>query len=40
MGDDIRVEAEAYFDLGEHTLAFDVLHGGEGSGARSAYQEQ
>jgi hypothetical protein len=26
-GDDIRVEPEAYFDLGEHTLAFDVLHG-------------
>jgi hypothetical protein len=26
-GDEIRVEAEAYFDLGEHALAFDVLHG-------------
>lgn len=36
-GDDIRVEAEAYFDLGEHTLAFDVLHGrGRYSGAQVA----
>jgi ketosteroid isomerase-like protein len=36
-GDDIRVEAEAYFDLGEHALAFDVLHGrGRQSGAEVA----
>ena len=26
-GGDIRLEPEAYFDLGEHTLAFQVLHG-------------
>ena len=26
-GTEIRVEAETYFDLGEHELAFDVLHG-------------
>jgi hypothetical protein len=26
-GDEIRIEPEAYFDLGEHTLAFNVLHG-------------
>lgn len=26
-GADIRVDAEAYFDLGEHALAFDVMHG-------------
>ena len=33
-GDDIRVEVEAYFDLGEHALAFDALHGrGRQSGA-------
>jgi ketosteroid isomerase-like protein len=33
-GDDIRVEAEAYFDLGKHALAFDALHGrGRQSGA-------
>src|SRR5436309_1703935 len=25
--DEFRVEPEAYFDLGEHTLAFNVLHG-------------
>jgi len=36
-GDEIRVEAEAYFDLGEHALAFDVLHGrGWKSGAEVA----
>jgi ketosteroid isomerase-like protein len=36
-GGDIRVEAEAYFDLGEHALAFDVLHGrGRHSGAEVA----
>lgn len=36
-GDEIRVEAEAYFDLGEKTLAFDVLHGhGRQSGAEVA----
>ena len=33
-GEHIRVEPEAYFDLGEHTLAFHVLHGrGRQSGA-------
>ena len=26
-GEEIRVEVEAYFDLGEHALAFDSLHG-------------
>lgn len=26
-GDDIRVDAESYFDLGEKALAFDVLRG-------------
>jgi ketosteroid isomerase-like protein len=26
-GDEIRIEVEAYFDLGERTLAFNVLHG-------------
>jgi SnoaL-like protein len=26
-GDDFRVESEAFFDLGEHTLGFQVLHG-------------
>ena len=36
-GDEISVEAETYFDLGEHTLAFDVLHGrGRQSGAQVA----
>jgi ketosteroid isomerase-like protein len=36
-GDKIRVEPEAYFDLGEHTLAFSVLHGrGQHSGAEVA----
>ena len=24
--DELRVEPEAYFDLGEHTLTFEVLH--------------
>jgi hypothetical protein len=33
-GDEIRIEPEAYFDLGEHTLAFNVLYGrGQHSGA-------
>ena len=32
-GDEIRIESEAFFDLGEHTLAFQVLHGrGQQSG--------
>ena len=26
-GDEVRVETEAYFDLGEHALAFQVMHG-------------
>ncbi len=26
-GDGLSVEAEAYFDLGEHTITFHVLHG-------------
>jgi ketosteroid isomerase-like protein len=33
-GDQIRVDVEAYFDLGEHAIAFDALHGrGQQSGA-------
>jgi ketosteroid isomerase-like protein len=33
-GDELRVEPEAYFDLGEHTISFHVLHGrGRQSGA-------
>lgn len=33
-GDEIRVEAEEYFDLGDLSLAFDALHGsGRQSGA-------
>ena len=33
-GDEIRAEPEAYFDLGEHTVAFYMLHGrGAQSGA-------
>lgn len=33
-GEDIRLEPEAYFDFGEHTLAFQVMHGrGRHSGA-------
>jgi ketosteroid isomerase-like protein len=33
-GDEFRVEPEAYFDLGEHTLAFNVAQGrGSHSGA-------
>jgi ketosteroid isomerase-like protein len=36
-GDDIRLEPEAYFDLGEHTLAFLVARGrGRQSGAEVA----
>jgi ketosteroid isomerase-like protein len=32
-GDEFRVESEALFDLGEHTLGFQVLHGrGQQSG--------
>src|SRR5688572_15739453 len=34
FGEDLRVEPEAYFDLGERTLSFHVLHGrGQHSGA-------
>jgi ketosteroid isomerase-like protein len=33
-GEAIRIEAEAYFEVGEHTVAFNVLHGrGRHSGA-------
>ncbi len=33
-GDEIRIEPEAYFDLGEHTLLFLIFHGrGRLSGA-------
>jgi ketosteroid isomerase-like protein len=36
-GDGFRVEPEAFFDLGEHTLGFVVLHGrGRQSGAEVA----
>jgi ketosteroid isomerase-like protein len=36
-GDEIRVDSEAYFDLGEHTLSFQVVHGrGRHSGAEVA----
>ena len=36
-GDEIRIEPEAYFDLGESTLAFLLLHGhGRQSGAEVA----
>jgi ketosteroid isomerase-like protein len=36
-GDEFRLEPEAYFDLGEQTLAFQVLHGrGRQSGAKVA----
>jgi ketosteroid isomerase-like protein len=36
-GDEIRIEPEAYFDLGEHTLVFDVAYGrGKQSGAEVA----
>ena len=36
-GGEIRVEPEAYFDLGEHTLLFAVTHGrGRQSGAEVA----
>jgi ketosteroid isomerase-like protein len=36
-GDEIRLEPEAYYDLGEHTLAFYVVHGrGRHSGAEVA----
>jgi ketosteroid isomerase-like protein len=34
FGDEVRVEPEAYFDLGEHTISFHVLRGrGRQSGA-------
>src|SRR5215210_9027357 len=37
FGGRFRVEVEAYFDLGEHTVAFGALHGrGEQSGAEVA----
>jgi hypothetical protein len=37
MGDEIRGEVEAFFDLGEDTLAFYVLYGrGTESGAEVA----
>jgi ketosteroid isomerase-like protein len=33
-GDEFRIEPQAFFDLGEHTLAFTVVHGrGRQSGA-------
>lgn len=36
-GEEIRIESEAYFALGEHTLAFNVVHGrGRESGAEVA----
>jgi SnoaL-like domain len=36
-GDVLRAEAEAYFDLGEHTLTFYLLHGrGQHSGVEVA----
>jgi hypothetical protein len=36
-GEEIRNEPEAYFDLGQHTLVFSVLHGrGQHSGAEVA----
>jgi ketosteroid isomerase-like protein len=36
-GDELRVEPEVFFDVGEHTLAFQVLHGrGRQSGAEVA----
>jgi uncharacterized protein len=37
FGEDIRIEPEAYFDLGEHTITFHVLQGrGQQSGAAVA----
>ena len=34
FGDEVRVEPESYFDLGEHTISFHVLEGrGQQSGA-------
>jgi ketosteroid isomerase-like protein len=33
-GDELRIEPKAYFDLGDHTISFHVLHGrGRQSGA-------
>jgi ketosteroid isomerase-like protein len=37
FGDEVRIEPEAYFDLGEHTVTFHVLQGrGRHSGATVA----
>ncbi len=37
FGDEVRLEAEAYFDLGEHTITCHLLHGrGRHSGAAVA----
>jgi ketosteroid isomerase-like protein len=39
FGGEIRVEPEAFFDVGEHTISFHVLHGrGQQSGADVATQ--
>jgi hypothetical protein len=39
-GDEIRVEPEAFFDLGEHTLAYYVMYGrGQYSGVEVALRE-
>jgi ketosteroid isomerase-like protein len=38
-GDELRMEVEAYFDLGEQTLAFSVLHArGRQSGTQTTMQ--
>jgi ketosteroid isomerase-like protein len=38
-GKEIRIESEAFFDLGEHTIAFNLLHGrGQQSGVEVAMQ--
>jgi hypothetical protein len=34
-GGEVRIEPEAYFDLGEQTLVFDVLHGHGRAAART-----
>jgi ketosteroid isomerase-like protein len=37
FGDEVWLEPEAYFDLGEHTVTFHLLHGrGQHSGAKLA----
>jgi ketosteroid isomerase-like protein len=37
FGDEVWLEPEAYYDLGEHTVTFHVLHGrGQHSGAELA----